>query len=61
MTDPLEDILKQIKTHTPMNHTYTYIEQFKNTQIGTHTSDTQQESMTTNPRDDIGQTNRIGE
>ena len=41
-----------------MNHTYTHKEQFKNTQNGTHTSDTQQESMTTNPRDNISQTNR---
>ena len=51
MTDPLEDILKHIKKHTPMNHTYTHKEQFKNTQNGTHTRDTQQESMMTNPRD----------
>ena len=41
----------------PMNHTYTYKEKFKNNQNGTHASETQQESMTTNPRDSIGQIN----
>ena len=32
VTDPLEDILKQIEKQTPMNHTYIKNEQFKNTQ-----------------------------
>ena len=41
-----------------MNHTYTHKEQFKNTENGTHMSDTQQENMTTNPRDTISQMNR---
>ena len=39
-----------------MNHTYTHKEQFKKkTQNGTRMSDTQQESMTMNPTDDISQ------
>ena len=45
VSDPLEDILKQIEQQTPINHTYTNKEQFKNTQNGTQVSDTQQESM----------------
>ena len=57
VTDPLEDILKQIEKQTPINHTYTH-EQLRNTKNGTHMSATQQESMTTNPRDNISQTNR---
>ena len=52
-SNPIEDILKHIEKQTTMNHTYTYKEHFKNVQSGTCTSDTQQESMTTNPRDNI--------
>ena len=56
--DPLEDILKQIEKWTPVNHTHTHKEQFKNTQNGSHTSDTQQACMPANPGDNIIQTNR---
>ena len=38
---------------TTMNHTYIHKEHFENTQNGTHTSDTQQESMTRNHSDNI--------
>ena len=55
VTDPLEDNPKEIEKQMPMNHTYTHKDQFKNTQNETPTSDTQQESMTTNPRDNISQ------
>ena len=55
---PLEDILKQIEKQIPMNHTCTHKYRVKNTQNGTHKSDTQQESITTNTRDNIGQMNR---
>ena len=41
-----------------MNHTYTHKEQFINTLDGTHTSGTQQENMTTNPRYNSSQENR---
>ena len=58
MTDPLEDILKYIEKQTPIYHMYTHKEQFEKTQNGTCTSDTQQESMTTNPSDNISQMNR---
>ena len=40
VTDPLEDILKQIEKQTPMNHTEIHKEQFENTQNGTCMSDT---------------------
>ena len=58
MTDPLEDIQEHIEKQTPVNHTYTHKEQFKKCSNGTHTSDTQQESMTTNLRGNSSQTNR---
>ena len=32
VTDPLEDILKQIEKQTPMYHTHTHKEQLRNTQ-----------------------------
>ena len=58
VTDPLEDIQKQTVKQTPMNHTYTQREQFKMLKNGTYMSETQQESITTKPRDNISQTNR---
>ena len=58
VTDPLEDILKQIEKQTPMNHTYTHNEKLQNTQNGTHLNDIQQERMTTHTRDNISQTKR---
>ena len=42
-----------------MNHTYTHNEQFKNIQNGTHMKYTQKESMTTSPRYNISQMNRM--
>ena len=54
----VEDILKHIEKQTPMNYTYIHKELHKNTQNGTQTSDTQQESKTTNLSDNISQTNR---
>ena len=59
VTDPLEDILKQTEKQTTINHTCTHKEQYTNTQNRTHMSDTQQVSMTTNPRGNISQTNRM--
>ena len=41
-----------------MNHVYNPKEQFKNTQNGTHMSDSKQESMTANPKDNISQMKR---
>ena len=58
VTDPLEDILKQIEKQTPMNYTYTHNKQATNTQNGTHARYRQLESMTKNSRDNINQMDR---
>ena len=54
VTDPLKDILKQLK-NKHMIHTNTPSKQLKNTQHGTHTSNTLHESMTINNGEDITQ------
>ena len=54
--DSLENILKHIEKQIPITHTYIHKEQFKNTQMELM-SDTQPQSMTTNPRDNISQMN----
>ena len=58
VTDPLEDILKQLEKQIHSSHTHTQGKQLKCTEHGTHTSNTLHESMTTNNREDISQTNR---
>ena len=58
MTDPLEDILKQIEKHTPMDHKYAHKEEFKKHSKMELMSDTQQENLTINPRENICQINR---
>ena len=55
VTDPLEDILKQLEKPTHTIHTHPQNEQFKNAQNGTHRSNTLHESMTTHNGDDISQ------
>ena len=40
VTDPLKDILKQLKNQTHTSHTHTQRKQLKNTQHGTDTSNT---------------------
>ena len=50
MTDPVEDILKQFDYQTQQNKTYTHNEQLKNVPNGNSTSNTQQESMKHNTR-----------
>ena len=58
VTDPLEDILKQLEKQTHTNHTHTQSEWLRNTQHGTHTNNTIHENLTTNNRESSSLTKR---
>ena len=55
MTDSVEDILKQIENQTQQKKTHTHNEQLNNIPTGNSTSDTQQESMQHNTRNNHNQ------
>ena len=58
ITDPLEDILKQLDKQTHSNHTCTQSKQVNNTQDGTYINNMPHENITPNKREDINQTKR---
>ena len=58
MTDPLEDILKQIENQTHINKTHTSNNQLNNICTGNSTTKRQQESTSNKNRNNVNHTNR---
>ena len=58
VTDPLDDLLKQIENQTQIKQTCTNNDQFNNIHTGNSICNTQQESTSNNNRNNVNEINR---